>query len=144
MRFSIASCLLFIGVAGCGIGVAYVPLNPPPHMMTARPKEQVELFASKLPDRPYVEVASIEVQQEDYNHASPAQLTDKLRELAGRRGCEGLVLSGANDATSVSGGVSNGSGFVSSRTLKGYRGTCIVYKEPADGIAPVAAIDTKL
>ena len=143
MRLIMASCFA-LAAAACGIDVAYLPLNPPPHLMTPRPKEQVELFASKLPDRPFVEVGSIEVQQEDYNHASPQQLTERMRELAGRRGCEGLILAGANDGTSVSGGVSNGTGFVSGRTLKGYRATCIVYKDPADGIAPVAATDTKL
>src|ERR1043165_112697 len=116
-----------VGLAGCGIGVEYVPLTPPPPAMPPRVASQVEMFTGSRPKRPFVEVGSIEVQQEKYNSASAEEIVGALREEAGARGCDGLLILGANDATDVSGSATQSGGWVSSKTLKGYRGTCIVY-----------------
>jgi hypothetical protein len=48
-------------------------------------------------------------------------------------------LQGANDATVVSGSSGPGGGTVSSRTLKGYRASCIVYTGDAAPSAPSSA-----
>jgi len=120
-----------LALAGCGIDVQYIPMNTPPHAMTPRPASQVEMFAGSRPKRPFVEVGAIEVQQEKYNNASAEEIVAALRDQAGERGCDGLLLIGANDATDVSGSADRSGGWVSSKTLKGYRATCVVYTQAA-------------
>ena len=126
----------FLALSGCGIDVQYIPMNSPPHAMTPRPASQVEMFAGSRPKRPFVEVGAIEVQQEKYNNASAEEIVAALRDQAGERGCDGILLIGANDATDVSGSADRNGGWVSSKTLKGYRATCIVYTQPAVAQAP--------
>jgi hypothetical protein len=121
-------------LTACGTSITYVPLNSPPHPLTPRSAESVELFTTAPPARPYVEVAAIESRQQSHSVDGTAVIYKKMREEAARRGCDGLVIVGSNDATQVSGSYTEspggyGSGSVSSRTLKGYRATCIVYKD---------------
>ena len=128
----VISCLLLASAAaGCGIDVQYVQTNTPPRAMSPRPAQQVEVFASARPKRSFQEVGLIEVQQEGANYDDAAEIIGRLREEAGLHGCDGLVMLGANDATSVSGSANQSGGFVSSRTLKGYRASCIVYTDAA-------------
>jgi hypothetical protein len=112
---------LALGLAACGTTIRQIPTNAPPHPLTARPAESVEVFTATQPQRPFVEVAFFEAQQE-----SAVSLDDqsavfaKLREQAGQAGCDGLIINGPND--SVVGDRHN------VNTLRGYAGTCIVYR----------------
>ncbi len=67
----------------------------------------------------------IEVQQERYNSAAAGEMVAKLREAGGAAGCDGVVVTGGNDGVA---GDKYGSW-----SLKGYRGTCIVYTTAAAG-----------
>jgi len=115
-------------LAGCGTTIEFVPLNSPPHPLAMKAPEAVELFTTATPSKPYVEVGTIESRQQAYSGDDTATIYAKMRAEAGMRGCDGLVIIGSNDATLVTGSTYNGSGSVSSRTLKGYRATCIAYK----------------
>jgi hypothetical protein len=130
LRFG-AFFLTAAAVAGCGISADYVPLAQAPHAPVSRPASAVELFTTGAPNRGFVEVGIIEVQQQRYSGAAPGEIIEKLREVAGENGCDGLVLTGPNDAVT-------GSKY-GDWTLKGYRGTCIVYTEGSDSNAAAAA-----
>jgi hypothetical protein len=137
MRLRLLGALAFSAVAVACVHVDYIPLNPAPHPMTPRDPEQVEMFQTKPPEKPYVEVATIEAQ----GSVTSATVMQKLREEAAKRGCDGLVLTGTKDATQTSGTVSKGQGTVSTTQLTGYRAICIVYKDgPAEKPAPTTSM----
>jgi hypothetical protein len=96
-----------------------------------------QLFMAGKPNRPFVEVGMIESQQESTSEDDAQELVAKMRRFAGERGCDALVILGDNDATGVS-----GTQFVTvSYTLKGYRGSCLVYTAaPAPAPAAVGCI----
>ena len=129
---------LAAAAAACGTNIDYIPLNSPPHAMAPRAPESVELFTTSPPQRPYVEVGAIESQQQQMSTDSVEDIYAKMREAAAERGCDGLVIVASNDATEVNGSMSHGNGYVSSRTLKGYRATCIVWTDAAPA-APATA-----
>lgn len=112
---------LALGLAACGTTIHQIATNQPPHPLSPRPAESVEVFTATQPQRPFVEVMYFEAQQE-----SQVSLDDqgavfaKLREQAGQAGCDGLIINGPND--SVVGDRHN------VNTLRGYAGTCIVYR----------------
>lgn len=137
-RRSLVLSLVLVST-GCGIHTEYIPMNTPPRPLAPRPPEQVEMFSSQKPSRPYVEVGTIEVQQQAYNGSTASSIVTTLRAEGGRRGCDGLVMLGANDALFVAGSSGPNGGSVSSRTLKGYRASCIVYTEPMPPPAPPSA-----
>jgi hypothetical protein len=146
----------------CGPTINQNRLNAPPRPMTPRQPLAVEMFTTRVPDRPYVEVAMIETQQGALSPETPSEIFDILRERAAEMGCDGVVLLGANDAvvsdsttiTNESPGVrlpgqiytppstTSSSTTTSTRTLHGYRGTCIMWrdadvtKEPAASPPP--------
>jgi hypothetical protein len=127
-------CLwLFLVTAGCGTKLSYMPLNTSPRTLTARDPGTVEMFTSSKPERPFVEVGMLEAQQESVASLdSETTVFSKLREDGASRGCDGLVVTGGNDAVVVT-------GHGSSTTLRGYRATCIVYKEVSAQSAAQAA-----
>jgi hypothetical protein len=125
-------------LAGCGTNIDYIPLNTPPHPMPPRSPESVELFTTSPPQRPYVEVGAIESQQQSMSTDNVEDIYAKMRIAAADRGCDGLVIVASNDSTQVSGSTTHGNGSVSSRTLKGYRATCIVFTD-APPSAPATA-----
>lgn len=130
--------LLFSLALGCGVNVNYVPLNKPPRPMSPRAPESVDLYTTSRPARPHVDVGMIEAQQESaYSQASPAEIVANMRASAAGAGCDGLVLMGGNDTVVGGGSVQSGTGSSWTATLKGYRGTCIVYTREV--AAPLAA-----
>ncbi len=121
LTLTLASMLL----AGCGTKVVYMPLNASPRAMKARSAAEVEVFTSSKPSRPFTEVGMIESQQESmYSGDSPQQVFFRMRAEAAQRGCEALIVT-SNDG--VDGQSWEHGGAV--KTLKGYRGTCIVYND---------------
>ena len=119
------SLVLFaLAVVGCGTSVSYTQLNSPPHALSPRSPESVKLYLSAPPTEPFVEIGMIESQQQSgYSLDDTQAIYDKMREEAGHRGCDGLVVVGTNNATQIS--VSRT--MVNSTTLKGYRASCIAF-----------------
>jgi hypothetical protein len=119
-NLAIASLLV-----ACGTSMQYVPLNPAPHAMTPRAGDAVEVFMGRQPERAFVEVGTLESQQSsEFSTDDKSAIIAKMRQDAGKRGCDGLMFVGSNDATVVTGDHGN----VDSATLAGYRATCIVYR----------------
>jgi hypothetical protein len=84
------------------------------------------MFLTKTPERPYVEVGMIEARQgSDMSRVKAPEIIAALRAQAAKQGCDGVVLTGNDDA--VVGGSARGFGVTT--TLKGYRASCIVYEE---------------
>jgi hypothetical protein len=131
------SIVLVSLLGACGTSMQYVPLNAPPHPMTPRSPDSVEVFMGKQPDRQYVEVGTLESQQSsEFSTDDKAAIIGKMRADAAQRGCDGLLFVGTNDQTVVSGN----NGNVNTATLAGYRATCIVYNgaPPPTGPMPAA------
>jgi hypothetical protein len=90
----------------------FIPTNASPRPLTARPVDQVEVFTSTTPERPYAEVGL--VTGEAYENTNGAKfvgasyLVQLVREKAAEIGCDGVILKPAGDTA--------------------YQGTCIVYK----------------
>jgi hypothetical protein len=126
--------LLFL--AACGTTITAVPTNRPVHTMQPRDAMSVEMFTSGPPQRPYVEVAYLESQQEsDFSVDGAPTVLTKMREQAAAMGCDGLIIGGANDA--VVGSTWRGNGATT--TLRGYRGTCVQWIDaPAQAAVPPA------
>lgn len=117
-------------VWGCGTRVSFTPTNTPPRAMTPRSPDSVQIFTTQSPDRPYVEVGVIEAQQASaYSTADETEVVAKLRESAAKQGCDALIITGSADKVVGSGYTSNGSGTSSVTTLRGFRGTCILFKD---------------
>ncbi len=123
-------------LSGCGSRITYLPTNTAPRALEARPAEQVEIFTASRPERGYVEVGIIESQQESmYSSSAPEAVFQALREEAGKRGCDGLIVLGSNDAV---GAVMLQQGAFP-YTLRGYRGTCVVWKEAPEELPAASA-----
>lgn len=110
-----------LGTIGCSTNVSFMPTNKAPRALQARAVDEVELFTTTKPERSHVEVGLIEVQQQSLSVDDEKAVMNKLRAEAAKQGCDGLVITGTNDAVQMIDG--------DGTTLKGYRGTCIVYKE---------------
>jgi hypothetical protein len=133
--FLFLSSLAFLSLAAC-VRVDYIPLNDPPHAMMPRDPGQVQVFQTEKPTRPYTEVATIETQS---GSTTPETIMEKMREEAGKRGCDGLIITGNNDATVTEGSFNRRGGSINTTQLRGYRGMCIVYTGPETAAPPAAA-----
>jgi hypothetical protein len=132
-RVRFAGIFVALMSIGCGTGLAFIPTREQPHALYERTPEKVEIFMTGRPNRPYVDVGMIESQQETYSRDSGEVIIAKMRKFAGKHGCDGLVIFGGND-TAIERGSSDSSWI---DTLKGYRGSCIVYvADPAAGGVP--------
>jgi hypothetical protein len=89
-------------------GVSYTPLNSPPHPTQPKPAESVAMFTSATPTQKYVEIGTIKGEHDSI--ATDEGMFQKMREEAGRRGCDGLVVMQRGDRVAVA--------------------TCIVYTTP--------------
>lgn len=86
-------------VAGCGTAIQSTMINPAPHPMQSRPPETVEIYSSGPPQRPYIDVAYLEAEQQSaYSGDDTAQFIRHLRERAAAMGCDGVVLGGVTHA----------------------------------------------
>jgi hypothetical protein len=122
----LALSLLLCGSAlvGCGTRVDYTPLRAPTCAMTPHAPEQVEVFLTQKPSRPYVEVGLLEARQEStMSLDGQSGIIAELREEAAELGCDGLIVTG--DADAVTGHADDHGGFVTE--LKGYRAVCIAW-----------------
>lgn len=131
MRYGL--CLL-LTLCGCGTSLNYVATADPPRPLFVRSADQVEIFMTRAPDRPAIEIGMIESQQEEMSSDDSKEVIGKMRIFAGKRGCDALVIFAGNDATVGQGGPT----YASVKTLKGYRGSCVVYTGPSTGQLPAA------
>ncbi len=122
-------------LAGCGIRHQATALNPSPRPMTPKAAAEVHVFTSGRPAQPYHEVLLLQAEEESVyaNHDESAVLA-ALRKRGGQLGCDAImVLSPSGNIASTGGKYSN------TRTLRGFRATCVVYDEPAKvGVASVS------
>jgi hypothetical protein len=117
--------LVFLALcsAACGTALNYIETTEPPRKLYERRPEQVEVFIISTPNRPFVEVGMIESQQEELSVDDAREVVAKMRRFAGEHGCDALAIFSGNDTTNTTGGKD----FTTSHTLKGYRGSCLVY-----------------
>lgn len=96
MRSSVIA-LLLLGSFGCGTYVSSTPINgagsrPP------RGARSVAIYSSGPPDRPYRELAVMQVEQDrGLNERGMNVMLDRLRDRAGQMGCDGVVLGGISE-----------------------------------------------
>lgn len=76
------SLLALLIFPACGESWYVSPLHRPPHLLTSRATEDVDIFTVQLPEQPFVEVAII---------GSSAGLAG-VRQHAARIGCDAIYL----------------------------------------------------
>ena len=125
LRTALAAFALAGLTMACGTTTSFTPTNTSPKPMAARSPDSVEVYQSSKPDKPFVEVGMIEAQQSsEFSTDDTSAVIAALRTEAAQRGCDGIIITGSNDA--VVGSVSDGEGYTD--TLKGYRAACFMYK----------------
>ncbi len=123
-------------VTACGTTTQFAATNASPRPLAARPAESVSVFATGLPNRPFVEVGIIQARQSsEFSVDELPEILAEMRTEAGRRGCDGLVINGTRDAQSSSTTVSHHAVTSSSKTLEGFWGACIVFVVDPEPIA---------
>lgn len=85
----LAMCL----ATGC-MSIAVTEINHPPHALSRRLPDEVEVFSSGAPTRSHVDVALISVR--DTVHPDMAHFVDVLRDTAGKMGCDAIALQPAD------------------------------------------------
>jgi hypothetical protein len=111
--------IVFVLASTACTHVRFSETNAPPRALAARPRASVEIFTLGPPQRPFKEIGMIESQTDIIPGQNPL---DALREEAALHGCDGLVVTGSNDAT-------GSDPTFGTYVLKGYRGTCVVWTE---------------
>lgn len=112
------------------IEVEYTPLAPPPRPISPRPAETVNVVVTP-PQFPFVEIALLEVSQYVTECSERSHVVAELRRVAGRRGCDVVIIYGGNDQTYSFHGVTS---------YVGYRATCGVFYASSPAATPHPAI----
>jgi hypothetical protein len=140
--------LALLAVTGCGTSITSTTLNQSPKPLLPRSADSVEVFATTLPGRPYVDVAHLEAeQQSDMSLDGTGAFITKLRGRAAEMGCDGVVLgSETNRPTTATVDIVHDvvqilskepldqpEGYGTPSNLRGLTATCIVYvPEPGE------------
>lgn len=131
-------CLLLalicvLEVVACRSRSTYIDTGMPPSNVNKRSHSQVKIFTVTKPTRPFREAGIVEARQSSAL-TNENDVIKELRQAAADRGCDGVIITGSADevvggTTVRTGGISPKTTTVNSSTttLKGYRGTCIVY-----------------
>lgn len=120
-RFRSFAALLSVTLTACGTTISSTPMNSPRMPMRPRSAAEVDMYGAAKPTRPYREVEIIKGQQSSpWSFDKEFEMLDKVREEAGRRGCDGLIVLGQANTNMAVG--------QSIQTLKGYLATCIQYE----------------
>ena len=125
VRRVVLSVALLLAVAGCGTFVSETQLNPAPQALPPRGPQAVEIYSSSAPARAHVDVALLEVSQNDGQ--GTGAMIQLLRERAGEMGCDAVVLGGTRER--------GDSGDLPSMASITLNATCIVYRRPGDPVA---------
>jgi hypothetical protein len=78
-------------VAGCAPETQYVHTNASPHALKARPVEEVAVFTTAAPERPYVEVGIVISRVNRSPPQSKSTLIAAVRAEAAKQGCDGII-----------------------------------------------------
>ncbi len=120
MRRWVALGLLLFTFGCGGTSLSYSPTAPPPRKLKKKSPEKVAIYTTSTPRRSYVEIGILEAQQEsNWRSHDIKGIIGKMREAAGKLGCDALVVLGSNNAAT-------GGAFTT--TVKGYRASCVVYR----------------
>lgn len=134
--------LAMLFVTACGTTTQFAATNHSPRPLAPRPVDSVVVFATGLPDRPFVEVGLIQARQSsEFSVDEMPEILAEMRTEAARQGCDGLVINGTRDAQSSSTTISPHGMASSSKTLEGFWGACIVFDNdppPALATSPAA------
>lgn len=115
--------------AGCGTSIQATLINPAPHPMQPRPPETVEIYSSGPPQRPYIDVAYLEAEQQSaYSGDDTVQFISHLRARAAAMGCDGVVIGGVTHASEPTTRVH--------LDRKGLTATCVMYLPPTMASTP--------
>ena len=123
--------------AACGPSISTTNTNPSPRPLTARSVDSVEVYTTKLPARPYVEVAIFRASK-----GQADQHIDALRERAASYGCDALVFTvmpSQHDYSHSSGKPGEIGTTTSSSAVSSSSATCVVWNEPAPATANAPA-----
>jgi hypothetical protein len=111
---------------GCGTQTQYMTARTSPKPLSAKPSQAVELFLNRQPTEQYVELGFIQGRQASgFSRDEMPEIITEMRSEAGKRGCEGLIISGKSDK--IQGGGSQGNSATT--TLEGFIGSCIVFTD---------------
>jgi hypothetical protein len=86
--------LLFVGACASRVNSKYEARSPGQPTAAARSAENVELVNANTPDRPYVNRGTIEADVNGGGTEPRAALMWRMRERAGREGCDAVVVPG--------------------------------------------------
>lgn len=120
---------LALSLAACGTSVKAIEINPAPRAMSPRPPATVELFTSGPPQRPYVDVALLEAEEESsFSSDKTPEMLTALRERGAQMGCDAIVLGGM---TSRDPNLGDTETWLNddAKGRKGVYATCIVYTD---------------
>jgi hypothetical protein len=83
---------------GCSTFVTATLINPPPRPLVPRDPASVEVLASDAPMEPHVDVALLEVeQQEGLNRQGTDYMIQRLREKAAELGCDAVFIKSSSE-----------------------------------------------
>jgi hypothetical protein len=134
MRFHYLS---LAALCGCGklIAVNLVPTNPAPHALVARAPGDVKVVSTP-PAEPFAEIGFIEGEPGDRQPVTPEAILYKMRETAGRWGCDYLLVT--SSTFSNRGRDIEGYGGV------GYHSSCLVLLDAAKSAAMATSPPTPI
>ena len=92
-RLSVA-LFLCAAALGCAIGepearVYFTPLSTPPHALYPKLESQLQIFGTGPPSWPFVDLGVFEYRSLD---DSTLEFVNRLRPVAAKEGCDGVVL----------------------------------------------------
>lgn len=117
-----------IWALGCGTFVYATPLEAPPRQLVPRPVESVQVLIGVLPSLAHVNVAILEVKQDDgFNRQGRSYIVARLREKAAELGCDAIFVRGATESAGV---MAVNTGVLDPDAQK-LVARCIVYSRPA-------------
>lgn len=92
LRVALGSLLL---LSACGGGADFHPSAPPPHTLTPKSPDAVEVIVGPAPDRPAVAIGTLEGTSSAHPPTGDGHedVLAHLREAAGEQGCDAIVLS---------------------------------------------------
>jgi len=131
----VLACTLALSLSfGCGTFVRSTYVNDPPRPLTPVAAQNVEVFVSGPPQRDYVDVALLEVEQtQSINRTGTDYMIEKLRRAAGKMGCDAVVLAGASEH-------SRDPDALFDEDSKTLIASCIVYTGPEHAAESVPAL----
>lgn len=120
--------LTLLALTACGSVIQATPINPAPRAMRSREPSTVLVFTSGPPThRSYVDVTLLEARQ-GYSADDTPQFLEQLRARAAAMGCDGLVVGGPTNTTTIG---------LDLHTMhqRGLVATCIVFNDDAPALA---------